>query len=132
MIQAGRLRPACLEVSIHLSFAKFKWETLACISLSSYRSLGCYPSSSPNLFSPGPCNSLPQLSLPLPISLSIHLKTHLIIIFFYSSIVDLQCCVSFRDTTKRFSYTYTHIYFFRFFSGTGYYKILNIVPCVIW
>ena len=27
---------------------------------------------------------------------------------FYRSIVDLQCCVSFRDTVKWFSYTYIH------------------------
>ena len=32
--------------------------------------------------------------------------------FFYWSIVDLQCCVSFRCTAKWISYTYTHIYSF--------------------
>ena len=38
--------------------------------------------------------------------------------------VDLQCCVSFRCTAKRFSYTNIYIFFFRFFSSMGYYKIL--------
>ena len=39
------------------------------------------------------------------------------------------------DTTERLNTAHEHIYmciFFRFFSIIGYYKILNIVPCVIW
>ena len=32
--------------------------------------------------------------------------------FLYWSIVDLQCCVSFRYRAKIFSYTYTHTYSF--------------------
>ena len=49
---------------------------------------------------------------------------------FYWSIVDLQCCISFRSA-KWFRYIYMHIYvfFFRFFSHTCYYKILSIAPC---
>ena len=52
-------------------------------------------------------------------------------------IVGLQCCVCFRCTVKRLSYTYiyirtrTYIFFFRFFSIVVYYKILNIVSCAI-
>ena len=45
--------------------------------------------------------------------------------------VDLQCCISFRCTAKWFSYTYLYIYFVRFFSLIGYYKILSIVACAI-
>ena len=37
---------------------------------------------------------------------------------FYLRIVNLQCCVSFKWTTKWCSYTY--IFFFRFFSILGY------------
>ena len=32
--------------------------------------------------------------------------------YFYQSIVDLQCCVSFECTAKYISYTYTYIYSF--------------------
>ena len=52
-------------------------------------------------------------------------------------IYSWQCCVGFRCTTQWFSYTCVYVYiyiysfFFRFFSITGYYKISNIVPCVI-
>ena len=45
------------------------------------------------------------------------------------SIVDLQYCVSFRYTVRWFSYTY--IFFFRFFPLMGYYKILSIAPWAI-
>ena len=51
------------------------------------------------------------------------------LVFFNWSIVNLQCCVSFRCTAKWFSYTYIYIYFFRLFSLIGYYKISSIVPC---
>ena len=41
------------------------------------------------------------------------------------SIVDIQCCVSFRYLAKWFSY----IKFSRFFSLIDYYRILSTVPC---
>ena len=53
-------------------------------------------------------------------------------------IVDLQGCVNFMCARKWFSYTHTHIhiyayiFFFSFFLTIGYYKILNIVPRVIY
>ena len=56
---------------------------------------------------------------------------------FNGSIVDLQCCVSFRCMYSKVIVRYTHkylfsyIFFFRSFSLVGYYKILNIVPGVI-
>lgn len=31
----------------------------------------------------------------------------------YWSIVDLECCVSFRGTAKRINYTYTYIHSFQ-------------------
>ena len=42
--------------------------------------------------------------------------------------VDIQYFVSFRYTAKK---DYTHIFFFRFFSIVGYYKLLNIVTCAL-
>ena len=45
-------------------------------------------------------------------------------IFLNWSLVNLQCCASFRCTAKLFSYTYIHI-IFSDFSLIGYYKILN-------
>ena len=54
---------------------------------------------------------------------------------FYWSIINLQCCISFKYTPKWFSYLYAlyiYIFFFKFFSIVGYYKILNIVSCIIW
>ena len=45
-------------------------------------------------------------------------------VFFYLSIVDLQCWVSFKCTAKLFS-------FFIFFSIMVYYGILNIVPHLV-
>ena len=30
-----------------------------------------------------------------------------------------------------YTHTHTYIYFFRFFSIIGYYKILNIIPCAL-
>ena len=60
------------------------------------------------------------------------------VLFFLNwSMVDLQCCVSFRCTAKWFSmciYIYTHAYtcmclfFYRFFSTIGYYYW----PCGMW
>ena len=51
----------------------------------------------------------------------------------YWSIVDLQYCVSFRYIANIYVCVYIYIFFFfRFFSVIGYYKMLNIVPCVIW
>ena len=56
--------------------------------------------------------------------------------FFYWSIVDLQCCVSFRYTAKWFIFLYicvcicmyVYIFFFRLLSLIGYYKILSMFP----
>lgn len=47
--------------------------------------------------------------------------------------VDLQYYISFRGTEKNFNcvYIYIHIHFFRFFPITGYYDLLNRVPCAI-
>ena len=50
-------------------------------------------------------------------------------IYFYWSIVNLQCCVSFKWTAKWFSYRCKFL--FRLFSTISYYKILSIVPCAI-
>ena len=52
------------------------------------------------------------------------------------SIVDLQCCVSFRCTNGCYTHTPTHTHphthiFFRFFYLTDYYNILSTVPCAI-
>ena len=45
---------------------------------------------------------------------------------FYWSIVDLQCFVSFRYTTKWFSYAYTiNLFFFKFLSQWSCYRILS-------
>ena len=49
-------------------------------------------------------------------------------------IVDSQCCVSIRCVAKQFSYILLyiiHVFFLRFFSMIGYYKIFNIVPWAI-
>ena len=56
----------------------------------------------------------------------------IVFIYFYWSIIDLQCCVRFRGTAKWLYILYIikiYIYFFTFFSFKGYYKILSIVPC---
>ena len=45
------------------------------------------------------------------------------------SIVDLQCSVCFKCTTKLISYTHNISTLFRLFSHIGYYRILNRVPC---
>ena len=45
----------------------------------------------------------------------------------FLSIVDLQCCINFYCTAKRFSYLYTFLYFKVFFSVVVYLKILNIL-----
>ena len=50
----------------------------------------------------------------------------------YFIIVDLQYCVNFCYTANdSVIHIYTFIYFFIFFSIIVYYRILNIVPCVI-
>ena len=47
--------------------------------------------------------------------------------------VDLQGCSSPRYTEKWLNYTHTHTHtIFRFFSLIGYYKMLSIVPCVLF
>ena len=51
---------------------------------------------------------------------------------FYWSIVNLQCCVSFKCTARWFIYTYIHAFFFRFFSIIGYYKILRASLVAQW
>ena len=46
---------------------------------------------------------------------------------------DLQCCVSFRCTTKWVSYIYTYMHsFFRFYSHIGHYRVLNRVPHTVY
>ena len=53
------------------------------------------------------------------------------IIFKNWSIVNLQCCIDFRCIAKGFSLQISmcvYIYIFPFFSITGCYKILHIVP----
>ena len=48
---------------------------------------------------------------------------------FFWSIVDLQCCVSYRYTAKWISYTYTYIHScLGFFSHLGIYRVLNRGP----
>ena len=48
------------------------------------------------------------------------LGLYITMIFKNWSIINLQYCVSFRCTAKKFSYTYIDIFFFRFFSLIGY------------
>ena len=53
---------------------------------------------------------------------------------FVWSIVDFQCCVSFRCTAEWISYKYTYIHsfiFFRFFSHIDHYRALSRVPYAI-
>ena len=50
---------------------------------------------------------------------------------FYWSIFDLQYCDNFCYTTNWFSYTYTHIHSFRFFSHKDYHRMLGRVPWAI-
>ena len=51
--------------------------------------------------------------------------------------VDLQCCVSFWPTARRFIYIYItilkniYIYYFSDFCIVVYYRMLNIVPCAV-
>ena len=47
------------------------------------------------------------------------------VLLFIGSIIDLQYCVSFRCTTKRFSCLNQIVFHYRLF------KILNIVLCII-
>ena len=61
---------------------------------------------------------------------------HLSLSFFskipHWSIVDLQCCVSFRGRAKSFCYTcaYIHSYLLRVSSHIGHYRVSNRVPRV--
>ena len=61
---------------------------------------------------------------------------------FYGSIVDLQCCVSFRCTAndsvisgvqcvQQMIQLYIYVLFFRFFSLIGSYRILSMILCAI-
>ena len=52
-----------------------------------------------------------------------------LIFILYWGRVDFQCCVNFRCTEKWFSYTYTYIHFFRFFSHIGHYRVLGLHCC---
>ena len=49
---------------------------------------------------------------------------------FYRSLIDLQCCVSFRCAAKWFRHV-QYIFFFRWFSTIRYYKILSRVPSAL-
>lgn len=41
--------------------------------------------------------------------------------YFYCSIVDSQCCFSFRCTAKSVGYTYIYFFFIRLFAHVGHY-----------
>ena len=72
--------------------------------------------------------SLPHVPcVPYTLNVSPNSRTSSSFFFFNWSIVDLQCWVSFRCTSKWSRY----LFFFRFFALIGYYKILSIVPCAI-
>ena len=51
--------------------------------------------------------------------------------FFYWSIVDLHCCISFRCTAKWFSYIYMYVYILSQVLLHYNYKIFNIVTYAI-
>ena len=47
-------------------------------------------------------------------------------------ILDLQCCVSFKYTTKVIQLCiYLYLLFFKFFFHLSYYRILNRIPCAV-
>ena len=53
-----------------------------------------------------------------------HTKIRFFLIFILCwTIVDLQCCISFRHTAKRFSFTYTYVAFHFLF----HYKLLQSI-----
>lgn len=49
---------------------------------------------------------------------------------FYCSIVDSQCCFSFRYTARSVGYTYIYFFFFRLFSHVGHYMDIVIYMSV--
>ena len=77
---------------------------------------------------------LPELQF-FPIMINLQRRTNKVFFFFKEknwTAVDLQCCVSFRNTAKWFSYICVSVYIYiLFFSIIAYYKILNIVPCAL-
>ena len=50
------------------------------------------------------------------------------LVCFHWSIIDLQCCVTFRYSKMIQLYIHRHLFFFRFFTFISYYEILTIVP----
>ena len=69
------------------------------------------------------------------IGLSIsQLLTYAGVCYFFSfcwSLIDLQCCVSFRCIAKWVSYTYIYFFFFKILIHTSHYRAFSRVPCAI-
>ena len=48
------------------------------------------------------------------------------------SVADFQCFSSFQVDSKLIQvYTYTYLFFFRFFSSMGRYRVLRRIPCAV-
>ena len=52
---------------------------------------------------------------------SLRMESVPLFFYFYCSIVDSQCCFSFRCTAKSVGYTYIYFFFIRLFSHVGHY-----------